>query len=194
MNRKSTITLVKALGNHPPLTTGVLDELYLFRVLDSTKVPASRRFYQEIGDNTTQISDPATDLKYYLLLRRILRNDVATQYIRQGYKLPALKKEWKRIADVLGVYDSDVVTRQLRTDPEMLEAMAKAHQDGHLYSLLAALETRDNLSNKIAKRPIIVVVGADLTKLVEWEVAHTKHYIQKDTQLQEISKEQYFGH
>ena len=71
--------------------------------------------------------------------------------------------------------------------------MDKAAKSGYPLSLLAALETRDKLSKKISKRPIVVIPGADISKVVDWEIANMDYGLQAGRKVQAITKEQYFG-
>lgn len=194
MDRKYSLTLIGELERHPPLTKEMLDELKIFKALDSTDTPKSKRFYRRVeGDTLIRIPDNATDLDYYFLLRRILNNELAAEYVKKGYQQSQTKEAWGKLARSAGIYDSDALTRRLRVDPEMLKMMSQAAKQGQSFSLLGALESADKLSTKISKRPIVIIPGADIGKLVEWETANTHYFTQvSDKGTREIPREQYF--
>lgn len=169
MDRNLAEKLVTELGKHPPLTTRVLsDENYFIDLLVSTEVPVSNRFYEEVKPNHKIIEDPANDQTHFLSLRRILRNNLA-----ENYKLSKTKKVYEALASILGLYDSDVLTRKLRANGEMAKMMS---QSEHPYSLLAKLETFDDFSGKFAIRPIVIIPYIiDLPKILAWEEANTNY-------------------
>ena len=185
MDRNLAERLVEELETHPPLTTNVLPNRdYFINLLVNTHVPPSSRFYEKIRENSTTIPDNAKDQFHILSMRRILRNNRAIDY-----RLSRLKKRYESLASALGVYDSDVFTRRLRTDRDIVALMAKSAQS---YTLLAKLDTYDEFSGKVATRPLVIIPDVqDLSKILAWEDANTIYAQEGLFGTTKISKKQY---
>ena len=168
MERSQAEALIEKLVKHPPLTPNVLPNRdYFINLLVSTDVPPSKRFYEEIDHNEVEINDPAMDFTHRVALRRVLRNNLAREN-----ELSLLKALYEAVVSKMGVYDSDVFTRRLRTDKDLVRMMA---QSGQQYSLLGKLETFDELSGKISTRPLLIIPNApDLDRITAWEIANIK--------------------
>ena len=186
MDRNLAERLIAELEKHPPLSPNVLpDRDYFINLLSSTDVPPSERFYEEVKPNQRHIPDSATNQNHFLSIRRVLRNDLA-----RSYQLTKTKKIYETLASTSGIHDSDIWTRKLRTDMDLVQIMV---QCGQQYSLLAKLETFDEFSKKVATRPLVIIPDAqDLSKILEWEVANTDYGKEGLLGIRRISKGQYF--
>lgn len=170
MERDKAIRLVRDLERHPPLTEGILPQKQdLIRLLISTEVPESRRFYEEVIPNEQTIDDSANSKEHSVSVRRILRNKLA-----DDYEMSFFKNWYDAVVSSLGAYDSNVIARRLRADRDLVNLMQQAYQSGQPYSLLAKLETVDALSGSIETRPLIVIPNSsNMPKVLAWESAHT---------------------
>ena len=170
MEHDNAIWLVRDLERHFPLTEGILPQKQgLIRLLISTKMPESRRFYEEVMPNEQPIPDPANSKEYSVSVRRILRNKLA-----YDYETNFLKNFYDAVVSSLGAYDSNVLARRLRADRDLVNLMQQAYQSGQPYSLLAKLETVDILSGGIETMPLLVIPNSrNMPKVLAWESAHT---------------------
>jgi len=172
MDRQMAIDLTKELQGHPILIYAPLDWNDIFNLLEKTGVSPSRRFAESVEENEYLLDRTIDYQTNVLMLRRVLRNENAAKYLRESYKKGPHKNFLEVLTSGLGIYDSDVFTRKLREDPQMLEMMAKAYELGHPHSILGKVTTTDRESVKIETRPIIGILGADIVKVVEWELAN----------------------
>jgi len=146
------------------------DSRLFLDVLASAEVPDSSRFYEELPDKKQLIDD--TGSYHYLSLRRVLRNANAKS------ATPAV---WKRcvegFATLFGIYSSDVLSRRLREDRELVHMMQSCDAP---FSLLGKLESYDfdNPGEKlyVVTRPVLVIPGfACAWRVNEWEKANTTY-------------------
>ena len=194
MKRNESINLTLELKEHPMLAQTPVDWGDVFNLLYKTNVPSSRRFAKKIKEEEYLLDRTHDYLTNKFMLRRVLRNEIAARYLRGGYGKGAHKNLWEVLNLGLGIYDSDVFTRKLREDPEMLEMMAKALEIGHPYSITGKITTYDKDSLKIQTRPIVAIHGADIDKIVQWELANRVYGLRNSSEkIEEISERQYFG-
>jgi len=162
----------------------------LIALLESTPISDdSSRFHEiitELPDNDVLIEDGG-DRYHYIQLRRILRNKNAKDYQQSG-----MKRLYERAVSLFGIYDSNVLTRRIRGNKELVDMMVQCSCP---FSLLGKLETWD-YSNKDEKmfaitKPIFVIPNAKNTEAIsKWESDNTKyessgflfrHHISKET-------------
>ena len=146
------------------------DKNAFLEMLVEAQVPDSSRFSEELPDKPQIITE--ADLYHCISLRRLLRNRNA-----KDYKLSGVKKAWETVAAGLGIYSSDVLTRKIRADPELVELMSISDSE---FSLLGKIETFDYANPKEIlykkTRPILVI--PDLPKaaaVMQWEEANTTY-------------------
>ena len=193
MDRQRAIDLTKELQRHPILINAPLDWSDIFNFLEKTGIKPSRRFAKRVEEREYLLDRTPDYQTNVLMLRRVLRNENATKYLRESYKSGPHKNSWGVLASGLGIYDSDVFTRKLMEDPQMLEMMAKAYELGHPHSILGKVTTTDRDSVKIVTRPIIIIPSADIEKIVEWELANRVYGLRNSSEkVKEISREQYY--
>ena len=185
MDRNLAEKLVAELEKHPPLTPNVLpDRAYFIDLLASTDIPPSKRFYEEVKPNQRRILDTAANQNHFLSIRRVLRNSLA-----RNYQLSKIKESYESLISALNVHDSDVWVRKLRADRDIVRMMV---QSGQPYSLVGKLETFDELSRKVATRPLVIIPYAqDLSKILEWEDANTIYGKESSLGTRKISRRQY---
>lgn len=188
MDRKVVERLIAELEIHPPLTPIVLsNKSYLLDLLISTDMPVSRRFYEEVAPNQVSIQDDATSQYHSFSIRRVLRNNQA-----RGYRLSGLKRLYEGALGAFGIHDSDVLTRRLRGDRDLVRMMTEAAQHGQPHSLLAKFETFDELSRKVATRPLVIIPDASPERISSWETANTTYGRDTSHGMVKISGRQYF--
>ncbi len=133
--------------------------------LERTEVAQSKRFYEPLPLDPQLIQDG--EQRYHMVsIRRILRN-------RNAYEqhLAGPKKWWANMVFGMGVYSSNVLTRQLRTNPAVVGLLQTADAP---YSLLAKVETFkfDNPQDQlfIITKPMLIIPGKENSPAVhEWE-------------------------
>jgi hypothetical protein len=143
--------LVDAFGEQ--FRSATIDRKLFLDVLVEANIPESARFSEELPNNQQTISE--ADRYHYLSLRRVLRNGNA-----RSYQLSGAKKALARILGALGIYSSDVLTRGLRSDPEIVELMNSSTSS---FSLLGKFETYDSSNPEALFRktqPFIIIPGA----------------------------------
>lgn len=175
MDGVNAVLLVDALESHPPLTEGILpNRQELVDLLISTPVPPSKRFYESVGDNSQRIPDSGNDVSHNVAIRRILRNNLASDY--EGGTLRRLyEAAYDALESRFGAYDSNVMLRKARANLRIAALMQQAHQAGHPYSLSGKLETFDEISGKVSTIPLIIIPGIsnqDMYKVLAWELSH----------------------
>lgn len=173
MDRNLAERLVEELEMHPPLSSQVLkrEEKDINKLVDAlvaTEVPPSKRFHEQVHPNNIYIHDAAMELHHFVSIRRILRNDQA-----RNYRLSTAKAWYEYAASTLGIHDSDIWTRKLRSNDDLIRMMAQSPLP---YSLLGKIETFEDSSRKVAIRPIVIIPEAhDSSKIREWEDANTAY-------------------
>ena len=165
MDQEIAATLVDTLKRHswiiPPNR-----EIFM-KVLTSTEVPDSSRFYEKLPDNEQLLKE--TDRYHKLSLRMVLRNRNA-----KDYRLSPLKKIWEDWTSTLGIYSSEVLSRNLRANSDLIDMMAASE---HPFSLLGKQKTYDysNAREDLfrATRPVLVIPGqSDIIAILDWENAN----------------------
>ena len=184
--------LVRELEKHPPLSPILLqDRNYIIDLLASTDVlGSSTRFYEIIRGKEIKFRDKAHQQTYVVALTRILRNNLAAEYLERGYEPSTMNIAWEKIAPYFWIYDSNIFTRKLMESPEMLKIMSDS---GQPFSLLGRLKILDWLSNKMSEMPILVVHGADLDKVRDWEIKSSEYGRRKFGLTTKIGEEEYFS-
>ena len=141
----------------------------LVTVLSGVQIPDTRRFHISVP-NTPEysVSVDESEILYTLSIRRILINENA-ELIKPG----CVKSAWASVVDKFGAYDSDVITRKLREDPALVEAMKSSDSP---YSLLLKGRYVDysNHPHNKEEGPFLVIPGADIGVVMRFEKAHTK--------------------
>ncbi len=167
MERKSAEFLYSEFLKHPYIfspTTRFVD------ALESVEISESSRFYEEIPNVQQVCMDCSSE--YTLSLRRIIRNKNAVLS-----KVSGLKSVWRDVVSKIGMYDSDVILRDLREDNEIIEIMSSSLKGEYEFSLFGKLDSLDSVSEKYSSRPVLVIpgmmFGENLKKIVSWEEANT---------------------
>lgn len=166
MELKTAETLVESLGKR----SGILvpDKGYFIDVLLKSDVSPSSKFYKKLPDNIQEAKE--SDCYYSLSLDMVLRNRNA----ERDYKIGFFKRAIDAFASRKGIYSSDILTRRLRRENDIVDLMAACEQD---FSLLARFEAHDYSNpNKITftTRPILVVPGSENhEKVFGWEQQNT---------------------
>lgn len=187
MDRNVAEKLAADLERHTPLTPNLLpNKNYFLDLLISTDMSVSRRFYEEVAPNQVFIPDNATSQHHSLSIRRVLRNNQA-----RDYQLSRLKGLYEAASAALGIRDSDILTRRLRMDGSLARLMAEAALHGQPYSLLAKLETFDELSRKMVTRPLVIIPDSAPERVSSWENANTVYGRDTSHGMVKIRKGQY---
>ncbi|MBI2541396.1 hypothetical protein HYV80_01680 [Candidatus Woesearchaeota archaeon] len=175
MDRNIAERLVAELESRSPLSPEVLkkDRDKLIDLLASTDVPPSKKFYKEVKPNQIYIPGNDSDQHHFLSIRRVLRNDRAREY-----ELSRAKQIYEVGLAALGIHDSDVWTRRLRTNKEIVRMMSQAMvQHGQPYTLVAKLETFEDVQKTVEIMPLVVIPSAqDLQKIIGWEISNARPY------------------
>jgi len=192
MDREIAGKLVKELKKHRGLIA--IDEELFLDVLVSSEVPKSSRFYEKLPYKQQAVEE--SNRYYYFSLRRLLRNRRA-----KDYQLSRWKKSYEAIASTFGIYSSDALNRNLRTDSTLIDMMAICEEP---FSLLGKFQTYDfdnpNETLFIVTRPVLIIPGAkDMEKIYNWEEANTTY--EKEVRLmgflptqKRIPSQEYFLH
>lgn len=170
MDGKEAESLVGTLEDHirdssqnlfpvPELSPETKKEL--ISILVRTKVSESSRFYEPIKDQGRFLDAAET---YRLTFRRVLRNGKA-----RDYQLSWWKKVWENVAShpipnyFFRIYDSDIVTRRLRVDKEVVRMMTESAENGHPHSLLCKLKIYDDNYGgpKIQTSELLLIPGVE---------------------------------
>ncbi len=167
MKKDMAESLVSELEKHPALRSTVRENRqYFIDILVSTEVPESTRFYEKVKPNILEVPGLDNDQIHYISLRRVLRNQQAKEY-----QLPWLKSQIESLASFLGIYDSDVLTRNIRANKELVDMMSASSND---FSLLGKLETLEIVPERVYKSPILVIPDSpDFSKIYLWEHANS---------------------
>ncbi len=184
--------LVKILVDGVARHSGIIapDRELFTRSLTSIDIPESSQFSVTIPDTAHVVDDDGR--RHVLSLRRILRNKNASHYY-----LSPWKKQLEAVASACGFWSSDILTRQLRADKDLVQMMEECKCP---YSLLAKFVTYD-YSNPdetlfTITKPILVILGAkDTRKISAWEDKNTRY--EKEFALlftKQIQSEEYFSH
>lgn len=140
----------------------------LIDLLVSTNVQPSTGLYQKVAPNRVFIPNYASDQDVHLLIRGVLRNDLASD---PRYKKPKRFKE--AVYTAFGNRDHFWI-RALITDNELVHMMAEAMDHKQPHSLLARLETFDESGKKVGVKPLFIVpYASDQSKIFSWEDANT---------------------
>ncbi|MFH1073074.1 MAG: hypothetical protein V1743_06620, partial [Nanoarchaeota archaeon] len=131
MDKRVAQFLCDELSRHPKIIKP--DTALFLDLLIAADIPESKRFYEILPEHAQLVQE--TDQYFYLSLRRILRNKNARNYHLHGWK-----KAYETGASALRMYSSDALTRNLRTDEDIVELMATCEQP---FSLLGKFETYD---------------------------------------------------
>ncbi len=179
--------LADELERHPRITPP--DTKMFFEVLANASIPDTSRFYEELPENR-QVTEEL-DLFHQFSLRRVLRNDNASLI-----RVSGLKKVYETVARAFGIYSSDIMSRKLRENADLVEMMKSAD---HPFSLLGKFETYDHErpdERYVVTRPVLVIPGADMDKLLEWESANTTYEREVGVivkHFKKITPQQYFS-
>lgn len=167
MNRTLAQQLFVELQKHAEIVTA---NHSLFDLLVSSEIPESSRFYEPLPDTPQLVQEEGC--YHHLSLRRILRN----RYVRH-----AQPSSWKRACEAtaafLGIYSSDVLTRDLQANALLVETMT---QCPHPFSLLGKLQSY-NFDNEdgplfVITRPVLVIPGTtDMEPVYAWERRNTRY-------------------
>lgn len=190
MDIKIAESLLSELGRHSGIVTP--DRRLFLDILVSTDVPESSRFYEGLPDKQQLVQE--TGRYHFLSLRRVLRNRNA-----RSYQLSQWKKAYESITSVFGAYSSDALSRNLRTNRDLVEMMAECREP---FSLLGKFQTYDfdnpDETLYMVTQPVLVIPGAKDTKSIcDWETANTIY--EKEVGLflrhpKRISPQKYFSH
>lgn len=186
MEQNIVQTLMNSIREHKTITPGLLQDEHLAKLeqaLMYTVVPESRRFYEELKSPEIVRPDTANSLTYTFSLRRVLRNGQAELYA------PSLPKRlWGVLTSKVGIYDSNTLTRSLRSDEDIVRMM---RESGETHSLLGRLDILNEISGSVQWRPLLMIPHAqEITKVLSWEEANTQHF---DEFYRKITKAQFEG-
>jgi len=173
------------LKKHPGIITP--DRDIFLDVLLRTDVPRSSKFYKKLPDNKQELKE--ADRVYFLSLRRVLRN----RNVESGYKVNG----WRKLVDAYAsrrcIYSSDILTRRLRQDSEIVDLMEACEQD---FSLLGKFEVYDSSNLEkltVQTTPILVIPGSETAeKVLDWENANTTYQKGKES-LRKVSLAEYMS-
>lgn len=168
MDRNLADKLVGQLERHPKLEWWVLTKrVELVEILASTEVPPqSQRFHETIKDNLQILDEDGSDVSAHLSLRRVLRNNRASEY-----RLSYIKYLYESAVASLGIYDSDVITRKLRLDKEIVRMMAESKEP---FSLLGRLTIDNSYKKTQEDGPILLIPDAEYSpRILNFEEANT---------------------
>ena len=162
-------SLVDELEKHRAIISP--DRNIFLDVLVATNVPESSRFHEELPETRQLLTEDANCRYHYLSLRRILRNRNVRMSSISGIKAAVCDA----LSSAFGMYSSDVLSRKLRTDPELVGLMARCEAP---FSLLGKFQTYDyNNPDEtlfVATRPVLIIPGAsDSANVLNWEQANT---------------------
>ena len=168
MNKQIATDLVDEFCKHPDIITP--DQELFLEILVSVDIPNSSKFSEEIPNKQQTVSEDTC--YHYVLLRKVLRNENV-----RDYQLSLWKKAIESAASALGVYSSDILSRGLRANKELVEIMAEC---GQPFSLLGKMQTYDYGNPEqnlyIITRPILVIPGVkDMKPVLQWEADNTKY-------------------
>lgn len=166
MDRKIAERLINELSKHSEIVSP--DRKLFLDILISTDIPESSRFYEQLPDKRQLVEE--TDRYHYLSLRRVLRNRNA-----RDYRLSQRKKNYEAVASALGLYSSDVLSRNLRVNKDLVEIMAECQEP---FSLLGKFKTYDHGNPDetlfVVTRPILVIPNVENREpIYAWEKANT---------------------
>jgi len=168
MDKEIAEILIDELGRHSEMI--VPDRELFLEILLKTNVPESSKFYEILHDKQQLLEE--TNRYHYFSLRRILRNRNA-----RDYQLSKWKQTYEAVASALGIYSSDVLSRKLRSDKDLVGIMEESK---HPFSLLAKLQTYDfdnpDETLFIITRPVLIIPDArDTKKILDWEKTNTTY-------------------
>lgn len=190
MDKNIAEALVEELGIHGGLV--ILDRGLFLNELVSTEVPKSSRFHEVLPGERQLVEE--TGRYHYLSLKRVLRNENA-----RHYQLPQWKKAYEAIASAFGVYSSDALSRNLRSDGTLIEMLARCEEP---FSLLGKFQSYDfdnpDETLFVVTRPVLVIPGVkNMDPIYNWEKANTTY--EKEVGLffrhqRRIRPQEYFSH
>jgi len=142
-------------------------------ILEHADIPNPRKLCSGLPqDARSSLSDGC--LEYEVVLRRLINNNAAKQYLddflKKAYAFAANAASW------LGMRSSDLLAACLMREKRIVEAMAKS--PGH-FSLLGkvAIYEDNEQGRKTERLPIVAIPGAEgLHELHQWEQRHRKEY------------------
>ena len=145
-----------------------IDKGMFIDILMSFPILKSSRFYEELPDKQQLIEESGR--YHYFSLRRVLRNKNA-----KNYRLSRAKQAYEALASTLGIYSSDVLSRKLRADKELVKMIA---DNENPYSLLGKFKTYDfdnpDETLFIMTKPVLAIPDAkNIAKISDWEEANT---------------------
>ena len=186
MDRQLAEQLVQGLQTHSHIDLS--DPGMFIDLLVASDIPGFSRFYQWLPENSQSMDE--SSVEYTISLRRVLRNITA-----KDYQLSLFKRGVETVASAIGIYSSDVLSRRLRSNPDLVELMTNEEMP---FSLLGKLQRTDSASVDgtiyRATSPILVIHGAlDNQAVKEWEQANTVYEGGKRT-LHRISMREYLAH
>ncbi|MBN1644986.1 hypothetical protein JW851_03035 [Candidatus Woesearchaeota archaeon] len=167
MEQSTVENLIKETQLAVPI---IIDEDFFRNILTNITVPVSSKFYTFLPKKRQLIQE--TNRYWFFSLRRILRNEHASKY-----QLSSWKKLWESLASSIGLYSSNVLSRNLRADKDLISLMSESK---HPYSLLCKLETYDydnhNMDLFIITKPILVIPDTkNRSRIISWENANTRY-------------------
>ena len=167
MERSLAESLIDELTKH----LGIInpDKDLFLNILTSAEVPESSKFY-EVLPNKQQLVEERKRY-HYLSLRKVLRNRNAKEN-----QLSLWKSKYESIASAFGICSSDVLSRNLRVNKDLIEMMDECKEP---FSLLGEFQTY-NFDNHdetlfIITRPVLVIPSVENRKPYNWENANTKY-------------------
>ena len=168
MDHRLAENLLDELAKHPEIVR--VDRDLFLGVLKVAEIPESSRFHEDLPDKQ-QLAE-GLDRYAYFSLRRVLRNRNA-----ENYRLSAWKNTFEAVMSAFGAYSSDVLTRKIRADGEIVDMMAR---NEHPFSLLAKCKTYDFGNSEgrlfVVTRPVLVIPGVkDIDRILAWEEDNTAY-------------------
>lgn len=163
--------LVDELNKHPQIIEP--NKKKFTDLLVSVDIPESKRFYEDLPENSQLSTGTSLDSYHYLSLNKVLRNKNAKDYF-----LSKFRQKYESWASIYGISSSNILTK-LRMNTDLMVMIATCE---HPFSLLGELETHDSEDTLdrhlfVIKRPILVVPKTkNMEKILEWENKNTIYH------------------
>jgi len=167
MERKLAENLVLELARRRDIV--VPNRRFFTDILADTEVSESSRFYEALPNNQRTIQESG---RYHCLsLRRVLRNRNA-----KSHQLSQVERGYEALVSGLGIYSSDVLSRSLRADEDLVEMMSECEEQ---FSLLGKFQTYDYENPDkvtVLTKPVLIIPGfVGVEEIHKWERDNTRY-------------------
>lgn len=158
--------LVEELSKHERAFP--VDKKFFMGTLTKADVPDSSRFYEELPYEAQSVDDQ--EIMHSLSLRRVLRNRNA-----EDYQLSPFKRAFEAVTSAFNIYSSDVLSRSMRSDKDIVRLMSECSQPYSLLAKFRSYDYSDHENPKIEVSPVLIIPGADRTAIDRWEDSNTQY-------------------